>query len=281
MVSFALRRGAGADAEDAVQATLAEAWQQQERPTDPEQLRRWLWGILRHKVIDLHRKRSREVQTGDFDHESAKPSAAETDGADDLLRWASRTLPQGKDNQQTLEWLLREADGESLEHIAHDAALPPARVRKRVSRLREHFRAHWQRDVAALAALGIVAGVLLWLWPRPPEPTPIARDIAPDPRLELRERAHRACERSAWRECLDLLDEATRGDTASEPERAAADRRRATEQLTPPPVVSAPIPSAKPSTLRVAPSPKTTSESSTPPVPKPRSRSSIDSEGSL
>lgn len=253
MVSFARRRGAGADAEDAVQATLTEAWQKAERPSEPEQLRRWLWGILRHKVVDLHRRRSREVIAGDLEsppehaaRTEALHAAAEEKGENDLLLWASRNLPQGKDAAQTLAWLLREAEGESLERIARDAALPAARVRKRVSRLREHFRLHWQRDLAALAALGIVAGLVIALWPQPPQN--IARDpapVAPDPRhlraLELHREAHQACARQAWRECIALLDEAgALGEP--EPERAAADRRRAIERLAVP--APAPVPSA-------------------------------------
>lgn len=272
MVSFALRRGAGADAEDAVQATLAEAWQKAERPTEPELLRRWLWGILRHKVVDLHRKRSREISTGDFESptEERQQAAPEPDGVSDMLLWASRNLPQGKDNEQTLDWLLREADGESLEHIARDAALPPARVRKRVSRLREHFRAHWRRDLAALAALGIATAMLVWLWPRPPAPEPMAKEpqeVTPDPRVELRDRAHDACEHEQWQRCLELLDEAARNAQGTEPERAAADRRRATEHLTPTPIAPTPTPSHsdKPKP------PHPPKSSSTTPFPKPTS----------
>ncbi len=284
MLAFALRRGAGADAEDAVQAALADAWQQANRPDEPESLRRWLWGILRHKVVDLHRKRSREIVAGDLESpESDDPGAhvqrrglsrskTEGDGlaqthAEELLRWASRNLPEGKDTEQTLEWLLREADGESLDHIAHEAALPAARVRKRVSRLREHFRSHWQRDVAALAALGIVLGVVIRLWPSPPTPEPIARDpqpTAPDPRhlrsLELRERAHDACEQAQWSHCLELLDEAL-GLGEPEAPRDAADRIRAVEQSQP---KLPPAPSSTP-TPTPTPTPKST------PTPTPKS----------
>lgn len=278
MVSFALRRGAGADAEDAVQSTLTEAWQKADRPTDPALLRRWLWGILRHKVVDLHRKRTREIVAGDLESPASDAPAAlagaaqaaratrdqTAESGNDLLLWASRNLPQGKDTEQTLDWLLREADGESLEVIAHEAALPPARVRKRVSRLREHFRIHWQRDIAALAALGVITGIVLWLWPRPPAPEQLAKEptpILPDPRqlraLELQEQAHEACARDAWQRCLELLDEA-KGLGQAEPPRAVADRARAVERL------AAPVSSV--------PSPPPTS-TPTPPTKKPRSTS--------
>lgn len=283
MVAYALRRGAGADAEDAVQATLTEAWQKAERPTDPELLRRWLWGILRHKVVDTHRKRSREIVAGDLESPDSHAPAhrvdpVQEDGANDLLRWASRNLPEGRDTKQTLDWLLREAEGESLDRIAHEAALPPARVRKRVSRLREHFRLHWQRDVAALAALGVVLGVLFWLWPRPITPEPIARDpqpTTPDPRhqrsIELRDLAHDACEHGNFRRCLELLDEA-QGLGEPESPRDVANRRRAT----PPPL--APAPSA----TSVAPPPRSTTTSPTTPTPlrKPQGKTS-DFSGSL
>ena len=294
MVSFARRRGAGDDAEDAVQATLTEAWQQAERPTEPALLRRWLWGILRHKVVDLHRKRAREVVVGDLESPASDDTAAlaasaaharaqpaQTEPGNDLLLWASRNLPEGKDTAQTLDWLLREAEGESLELIAREAALPPARVRKRVSRLREHFRLHWQRDAAALAALGIVTGLVLWFWPAKPDPERLAKEptpVLPDSRqlrsLELQERAHDACAHDAWQRCLELLDEA-KGLGTPEPPRAAADRLRATERLlAPAPSAPGPTPSSTPAPT----SPPTATPAPTPLRP-PRSTSSPPSGG--
>jgi hypothetical protein len=76
--------------------------------------------------------------------------------------------------------MMREGDGEKLESIAESESLPAPRVRKRVSRLRKHLRDQWKKEVALLAALGLVAVlVVLALRARRPERVPIARDPSP------------------------------------------------------------------------------------------------------
>jgi hypothetical protein len=52
--------------------------------------------------------------------------------------------------------MLREGDGEKLEHIARDARVPAPRVRKRVSRLRKLLRERWAAELT-------LAGLLLTL----------------------------------------------------------------------------------------------------------------------
>ncbi|HEX3850670.1 MAG TPA: hypothetical protein VHW01_06860 [Polyangiaceae bacterium] len=54
----------------------------------------------------------------------------------------------------TLEWMLREGDGEKLEQIARDANLPAPRVRQRVSRLRCFLREQWAAELM-LGTLGL------------------------------------------------------------------------------------------------------------------------------
>lgn len=267
MIAFVIRRGAGANAEDLVQIALLEAWAREDRPSEPESLRRWLWGILRHKLMDLHRKQRREVSSDRVDEAPASKNLADDQQANNLLEWASRNLPAARDAQETLAWLLREAEGESLETIANEAALPPARVRKRVSRLREHFRAHWQKEALALAALGVTLALVLWLR-RSEDVEPIARDPQPTPEQhaqELRQRAHVECEQARWQPCLDLLDEARRLGSA-EGDAAARDRTRAEDALRPAPE---PAPLA-PSTTRPAPT--------TAPMPPPKPHSVPDSK---
>ena len=88
----------------------------------------------------------------------------------DLVRWAERVLPaDAEEPRRTLEWMIREGDGEKLESIAESEQIPGPRLRKRVSRLRRHLRAEWKKEIALLAALGIVA-VLIWLARRGHEP---------------------------------------------------------------------------------------------------------------
>jgi len=61
-------------AEDAVSETLLAALAKPQAFENRSQLKTWLVGILKHKVIDAIRQRSREVQLGDD----------ESDGADEL-----------------------------------------------------------------------------------------------------------------------------------------------------------------------------------------------------
>jgi hypothetical protein len=72
--------------------------------------------------------------------------------------------------------MLREGEGEKLESIAESEQIPAPRVRKRVSRLRRHLRAQWKKEVALLAALGVV--VLLIVLAHRSAHEPIAHDRA-------------------------------------------------------------------------------------------------------
>jgi RNA polymerase sigma factor (sigma-70 family) len=160
-----------ADVGDVVQATLTEALAADSAPDDEEEIRRWVFGIARHKVIDWYRSRRREVPLDVEAPEEAAAGAprvgvpapeATADAANvaSLLRWAERELPEGPENARTLQWLLREGEGETLEAIAAEEAVEPPRVRQRVSRLRRHFRARWALQAAALAALVAIAIIL-------------------------------------------------------------------------------------------------------------------------
>jgi DNA-directed RNA polymerase specialized sigma24 family protein len=153
------RRVPASDVDDVVQSTLVDAVAAPAPPADREQLRRWVFGIARHKIVDAHRARRREVLE---DHDAAV--AAEADEAVEaatLLRWAERELPKGEEPQSTLGLMLREGQGEALEHLAADAHLPAATLRQRVRRLRQHFRARWALQVAAVIAL-VLGGLALY-----------------------------------------------------------------------------------------------------------------------
>lgn len=160
------RRVRPADVDDVVQSTLADAVAAPAPPSDREQLRRWVFGIARHKIVDAHRARRHEPLE---DHEESAavaaeqvPAASEASEAAALLRWAERELPSGAEARSTLGLMLREGDGERLEHLAADARLPAATVRQRVHRLRQHFRARWTLQVAVLLALAL-GGLALYL----------------------------------------------------------------------------------------------------------------------
>jgi DNA-directed RNA polymerase specialized sigma24 family protein len=159
LTSMVRRKVPASDVDDVVQSTLADALSARELPAEPERLRRWVFGIARHKIVDAHRARGREVLD---DHEAAAAAVEDAEfDALDLLRWAERELPQGAEARTTLGLMLREGDGERLEHLAAEAMLPAATVRQRVVRLRRHFRACWAFQAAVLLLL-LLGGLLYY-----------------------------------------------------------------------------------------------------------------------
>jgi DNA-directed RNA polymerase specialized sigma24 family protein len=149
---------------DIVQATIADALDAERHPEGDEDIARWVHGICRHKVVDWFRRAKREVPRDlEWPEDGPAPAAAVAgvesapQGALDLLRWAQKELPAGAENEKTLEWMLREGEGEKLEAIAAEANLPAARVRQRVSRLRRYYKARWAAQAAAVAALVLIA----------------------------------------------------------------------------------------------------------------------------
>jgi RNA polymerase sigma factor (sigma-70 family) len=222
------------DAEDIVQSALIEAIGSPHAPSEPEALRRWLFGVAKNKIVDFHRKQRRET----FELPEVEAARA-THEEKDLLRWAEGALPEGGEAEQTLEWMLREGEGEKLEAIAASEKLPAPRVRQRVSRLRRHLKANWQREVAVLAALGVIVTMIV-LYLRGKKDEDITRDIRPVPsvapdKVEMakrtRERALERCQKSDWTGCLRDLDEAKAldpaGDTAPAVQKARDDANRA------------------------------------------------------
>lgn len=261
LVAMVRKRVPESEVEDIVQQTLAEAVESPHAPPEGEALRRWIFGVAKNKVVDYHRRAGRES----FDLPEVPDSPAPHAEAD-LLRWAERHLPPGDDAKRTLDWMLREGDGEKLESIAASEKVPAPRVRQRVSRMRRHLKAHWQREVAILAALGVIVGALVLLLRRP-APAPIADDpraVPIDPRAEqIRGDALARCDaaakdpgdaRATWKECLDGLDEARRLDPAGEARPEVRRARQAADRALAPSPTALP-PSPAPSATAPAPSP--------------------------
>jgi DNA-directed RNA polymerase specialized sigma24 family protein len=268
LTSMVKRRVPESDAEDIVQSALTEALASRNAPDDPEAMRKWVWGIARNKIADFYRRNRRET-AGELPDVPVDP---ENDDVD-LLRWAQRELPPGSDSPKTLEWMLREGEGDKLETIARDEALPAPRVRQRVSRLRRHFRSRWAQQIAALAASGILVTLLvLYVLKRDDKPVITQETPVPGQRHadELRRHAIPLCEGAEWKRCVDELDRAKKldpaGDTSEDVQRA---RKRAAEQEklenAPPPEPSA-VPSAAPSALPPLPTASGTT-SLAPPAP--------------
>lgn len=262
LVRALARRLPEGDAEDLVQSALAEAVAAGKENEDPVLLRRWVAAVARNKMIDHFRKR-RELlgNVGDAADENAKiaDENAKVADDDDILRWAANEMPSGDGAEETLEWMLREADGESLESIAKESRLPATRVRKRVSRLREHFRRRWSLYVAALAALGIAAALGRQFLFHPVRPEPIAKDVpssfAPkgpertpqELAQDFRRRAFTECSAGAARACIDLLDEARALDPDGDDAKDVQQARAAAMDVLSPPLPRPPEP--KPPTL--------------------------------
>ena len=210
---FVRRRVPPSDVDDVVQTVLVDALAATNAPTDPRELTRWMLGVARHKVADLHRRAHRELPAELHDIEAAPAPIEELE----MARWAEEQAGSSRDAKQTLAWMAREGEGEKLEAIATDEQVPAARVRQRVSRMRRWMKERWLAELAAVAALGIVAFVTWWVLHRAdrPEANPLpapSAPITPEPPSSIeRARALRAdalekCTREDWAGCLEGLD---------------------------------------------------------------------------
>lgn len=262
LIAMVRKRVPESEVEDIVQATLADAIESPHAPKDSESLRRWIFGVAKNKVVDYHRRAGRE--TFEMPEVAGKPAPhAEAD----LLRWAEKHLPPGEENKTTLDWMLREGEGEKLEWIAETEHVPAPRVRQRVSRLRRHLKTHWQKEVALLAALGVLVTIFVLVL-RDKEPEPIANeDLARA--AELRKLGIERCLAYDWKVCVEKLDEAKRldpaGDTRPEVRQA---RENANKTLSLPPAPTTETVTAPPSPTSSA-APTATPTPSFAPWPEP------------
>ena len=266
LIAMVRKRVPESEVEDIVQQALAEAIESPHAPEDSESLRRWIFGVAKNKVVDYHRRAGRES----FDLPDVEGTPA-PHGEADLLRWAEKNLPEGAENKKTLDWMLREGEGEKLESIAASEKLPPPRVRQRVSRLRRHFKENWQREVAMLAALGVIVSAIVIYVMRKPEPNIITHDVV-DPRAEpMRRLALEKCAGGEWKPCVDGLDEARRldpaGDARPDVQQARDAAANALKRAPAPPAPTA-VPSALPTTTPPT-SPSAQPTTSLTPTPAP------------
>src|SRR5258705_522792 len=70
---FVRRRVGPSDVDDVVQTVLVDALAAADRPEEGEALRKWIIGVARHKVADLHRARGRERPTDPPEEAVAPP----------------------------------------------------------------------------------------------------------------------------------------------------------------------------------------------------------------
>jgi len=278
------------DAEDVVHAALTDALAAETAPGAPEELRRWIYAIARNKVADYYRRTRQQRPLDEEADELAAESAPHA--ASDLLKWAVQELPKDGSAHDTLEWMLREGDGDPLEEIAKENQVPAPRLRQRVSRLRRYYRSRWTAHLAALGLLALL-GIVGYRWLDKDEPGPHAPPIArenpspADSARALRRLALDDCEWARFAPCLERLERADQLDPrgAGAPELRAA-REAATRALTPipsstptPAPTVAPIPSGN---LTPTPAPSST-DAPTPtltPSSVPRAKASSDFTGS-
>nr|AYM54106.1 hypothetical protein [Chondromyces catenulatus] len=234
LLDFVRRRVPHAEADDIVQVVLCEALTAKALPEDATELRKYLLGIAKHKVVDALRRAVRE-EVCDPPELTVAPAPVEEAS---LLRWAERQAPATEEAKRTLAWMAREGEGEKLESIAADEKVPAARVRQRVSRMRRWMKERWLAELAAVAALAVLAFVLYRVLSRAPQPEVIRPDDVPapaplEPPLEspldkaraLRTDALRRCEAQDFRGCIERLDDAAKLDPAGEIEPAVRDAR--------------------------------------------------------
>ena len=291
--SYVRRRLPPSDADDAVQAILCAALEAKRAPSDPEEVRKWVTGIARHKIAGHFEQRRRE-QVGDVPEAAASPVDHEVSS---LVAWAEQQATLVANDvdenaerraEETLDWMAREGDGEKLEAIAEEAQVPAARVRQRVSRMRRWMRERWAAELAAVMAAVALATLGWWLFVRKPAETARKKPDAPAPSMsialptltpreraqQLRDRAFIECDQQRFATCLRALDEAAALDPAGDTEpRVRKARQDASRSMAPerapdvpiapstsvmPPRAStpAPPPTAAP-TARSTPAPRT------------------------
>lgn len=153
LLRYAERRLPRADAEDVVQQALCDAMQSEGQSLSAPEQRRWLMTIVKRRVIDWFRARR---LTAPVEESTAMTTPEEAIIARDLLRRIDEDV--NSEGRRTLDWMMREHDGESLQSIAEEQRFTATALRQRIHRLRVSLRAHhYAAAFALLLALGIVA----------------------------------------------------------------------------------------------------------------------------
>jgi DNA-directed RNA polymerase specialized sigma24 family protein len=152
VASMVRRRVPAHEAEDVTQTVLCDALAAERIPAEPEELRRFVAGIARHKVADFHRRARRSPSVGP---ESEPPEVMVPPPPVEARALLASVAASVDDRErETFGWLVREHAGEQLGAIADEVGLPAPAVRQRVSRLRRALRERWAHALAFVIVLG-------------------------------------------------------------------------------------------------------------------------------
>jgi DNA-directed RNA polymerase specialized sigma24 family protein len=162
LVRYARRRVPAAEVEDVVQEALCDALQSSAPSSRPEMLR-WSLTILRRRIVDSYRARTRAAHEPD---DSAAALAAGAHHPEPGIE-ARDCLLRLDFTHEAMDLILAESAGDSLELVARNNGITPEAARQRVSRHRRYLRT-W---LAAAAMLSLLAA---FAWDSAP-------DIHPEP----------------------------------------------------------------------------------------------------
>ncbi|MFF2844244.1 RNA polymerase sigma factor [Paenarthrobacter sp. NPDC057981] len=133
--------GTLADADDVVQESLVQAWNQLDTVRDPAAVKSWLLRIVGTRSIDHLRKRRNHAALDELENHAGAPSAPRTPDPEstavnasriDALKSALQRLPE----EQRRCWVLKEFNDLSYEEIALTLNISPDSVRGRLARAR-------------------------------------------------------------------------------------------------------------------------------------------------
>ncbi|WP_255527595.1 RNA polymerase sigma factor [Paenarthrobacter sp. YJN-5] len=133
--------GTLADADDVVQESLMQAWEQLDNLRDPAAVKSWLLRIVGTRSIDHLRKRRNHVALDEAETLADAPSDPRIQDPEstavnasrvDALKSALQRLPE----EQRRCWVLKEFNDLSYEEIALTLNISPDSVRGRLARAR-------------------------------------------------------------------------------------------------------------------------------------------------
>jgi RNA polymerase sigma-70 factor, ECF subfamily len=128
--------GSMADADDVLQESLLQAWQQMDTLRDKGAVRAWLMRITGSRGIDCLRRRKHypfsSAQMEPYDPATGPEEAAVLNAGMSALSLALAILPE----DQRKCWTLKEIGGMSYQEIAHELGTTPTSVRGKLSRAR-------------------------------------------------------------------------------------------------------------------------------------------------